>query len=267
MSTKIINILSNANYASKRTASQLIKELKNHGFKPCLGFNHNAELNITIGGDGAFLKAVHQNEFPKIPFVGINTGHLGFYQEISPEQIDRFIDDYKLGNFEVEDIKLVRADVYTKNKNFKFLALNEVVLRAQHSKMIHMNIFIDRNHVEKFSGDGVMVATPSGSTAYNFSCGGSIVYPTLNVLQMTPISPVNSTAYRSLSSSVIVPGDHVISLVNEKRYANSNLLLVDGTEYTFNGLLRVNLRLSNRFISKLVFSQDSYWDNLKDKFL
>ncbi|MDO5715469.1 MAG: NAD(+)/NADH kinase [Tissierellia bacterium] len=267
MSSKIINIITNANHASKRTASKLNKELKKHGFKPFMGFQKNAELTVTVGGDGAFIKAVHKNDFPKIPHVGINTGHLGFYQEISPEQIDKFVQDYKHGNFEVEEIKLVRGDVYTKNKTFRYHALNEVVLKAQHSKIIHMNIFIDRNHVEKFSGDGILVATPSGSTAYNFSSGGSIVYPTLDIMQMTPISPVNSVAYRSLGSSVIVPGDHTISLVIEKRYANSNLLLVDGTEYMFKDLLRVNLRLSDKFISKLVFSQDSYWDNIKDKFL
>ena len=265
--SKIINILTNANFESKKTATELHKVLTRYGYEPFNGFKKNAELSICIGGDGSFIKAIHKNDFPEMPFVGINTGHLGFYQEIKPDEIEKFVKDYNSGNYLVDDIKLIRSDIYTKNKVYKFYSVNEVVLKAAHSKTIHMNVFIDRNHVEKFSGDGILVATPSGSTAYNFSSGGAIVFPSLHVLQMTPISPVNSSAYRSLGSSVIVPGAHTISLVVEKRYKDSNLLLVDGNEYFFNNLHRVNIRLSNKTIKKLVFSNNSYWDNLKDKFL
>lgn len=267
MSRPIINILSNANFESKKTASTLHKELSNNGFEPFNGFNKNAKLTICIGGDGSFIKAVHKNDFPEMPFVGINTGHLGFYQEIKPDEIEKFVFDYKNENYKINDIKLIRSDIYTKNKTYKMYSINEVVLKAAHSKTIHMNVFIDRNHVEKFSGDGILVCTPSGSTAYNMSSGGAIIYPSIHVLQMTPISPVSSSAYRSLTKSVVVPGSHTISLVIEKRYKDSNLLLVDGSEYFFNNLHRVNVRLSNKVIKKLSFSNNSYWDNLKDKFL
>lgn len=267
MTDRIINILTNANYHSKRNASKLFSALVNYGFKPFYGFNEEAELCICVGGDGSFLKAVHKNNFPPIPFVGINTGHLGFYQEILPEDIEKFIEAYLAGNYTETAIKLLKAEVYTKNKIFIQYGINEMVLKASHSKLIHMNVFIDRNHLEKFSGDGLLISTPSGSTAYNFSSGGAIVHPSLNVLQMTPISPVNSTAYRSLASSIIVPGNHTLSLVVEKRYANFNLLLVDGVEIFYNDLQRINFMLSKRYISKLLFSENSYWDKLKDKFL
>lgn len=267
MSSKIVNILSNANFESKKTAKNLTDVLIHNGYKPFNGFNKNAELCVCVGGDGSFIKAVQKNNFPEMPFVGINTGHLGFYQEIKPSEINKFVSDYKNNNYEIQDIKVLRIDVYTKNKVYKFNAINEAVLKASHSKTIHMNIFIDRNHVEKFSGDGILVSTPTGSTAYNFSTGGSIVYPTLHVLQMTPISPVSSSAYRSIESSLIVPGGHTISLVPERRYKDSNLLLVDGYEYFFNNLHRVNVKLSNKHIKKLIFSNNSYWDNIKDKFL
>lgn len=267
MEEKIINILSNSNFESRKTTSKLMQLLTKKGFSPTTKFSNKAELTICVGGDGAFIKAVHKNNFSQIPHVGINTGHLGFFQEISPENMEKFVDDYISGNYTVEELKLVGAEVFTKNKNYILIALNEIVLKAQHSKMIHTHVFVNRNHVEKFSGDGILVSTPSGSTAYNFSSGGAIVYPTLDVLQMTPISPVNSVAYRALPSPIIVPGNHVISLVPEKRYENSNLLLVDGTEYFFNNLKKINFRMSNKSIYRLVFSKDSYWDNLKSKFL
>lgn len=267
MEERIINILSNSNFESRKTTTKLIQLLKSKGFTPTTKFSNKAELTICIGGDGAFIKAIHKNNFSQIPHVGINTGHLGFFQEISPKDMERFVDDYLNGNYTIEELKLVGAEVFTKNKNYILTALNEIVLKAQHSKMIHTHVFVNRNHVEKFSGDGILVSTPSGSTAYNFSSGGAIVYPTLDVLQMTPISPVNSAAYRALPNPIIVPGNHVISLVPEKRYANSNLILVDGTEYFFNNLKKVNFRMANKSIYRLVFSKDSYWDNLKSKFL
>lgn len=267
MEERIINILSNSNFESRKTTSKLINILKSKGFTPTTKFSTKAELTICIGGDGAFIKAIHKNNFSQIPHVGINTGHLGFFQEISPKDMEKFVDDYINGNYTVEELKLVGAEVFTKNRNFILTALNEIVLKAQHSKMIHTHVFVNRNHVEKFSGDGILVSTPAGSTAYNFSSGGAIIYPTIEALQMTPISPVNSAAYRALQSPIIVPGNHVISLVPEKRYTNSTLLLVDGNEYFFTNLKKVNFRMSNKSIYRLVFSKDSYWDNLKSKFL
>lgn len=267
MKERIINIASNTNFESRKTSSILIEKLKNKGFSPSLVFDNNAELTVCIGGDGAFLKAIHKNNFSQIPFVGINTGHLGFYQEINPEEIDEFIDSYIEGNYKIDQLQLIGAEVFTKTRSHILTGINEIVLKAQHSKIIHLNVFINRNHVEKFSGDGMLISTPSGSTAYNFSSGGSIIHPSLDVLQMTPLSPVNSVAYRSLGTSMIIPGSYVISLVPEKRYANSNLLLVDGTEYFFNNLKKVNLRLSNKSINKVAFYKESYWENLKSKFL
>ncbi|WP_036730071.1 MULTISPECIES: NAD(+)/NADH kinase [Peptoniphilus] len=267
MKEKIINIISNSNFESRKTSSILTDILKERGFFPTTFFNENAELTICVGGDGAFLKAAHKNNFSQIPFVGINTGHLGFYQEVSPENINEFVDSYINKNYSIEELKLIGAEVFTKNKNYILTALNEIVLKAQHSKMIHINVFINRNHVEKFSGDGMLVASPYGSTAYNYSCKGSIIHPSLDILQVTPIAPANSNAYRALSSSIIVPGSFVVSLVPEKRYMNSNLILIDGNEYFFSNLKKINLRLSNKSIKRLVFSEDTYWDNLKTKFL
>ncbi len=89
------------------------------------------------------------------------------------------------------------------------------------SKVVHLEIFVDGNHLENFCGDGMIISTPVGSTAYNFSSGGSIIYPSLNTLQMTPLSPISSKAYRSLPNSAIIPGDLKITIKPEYRYENS----------------------------------------------
>lgn len=264
---RIINIVSNSNFESRKVTSKLIYKLKNRGFSPTTEFSSDAELTICVGGDGAFIKAVNRTDFSPIPIIGINTGHLGFYQEVQPENLDEFLDKYVKEEYHIEELHLVGAEVFTKNRNFFLHAINEIVLKAQHSKVIHLNVFVERNHVEKFSGDGILVSTPFGSTGYNFSGGGSLVYPTMEAIQITPLAPITSSAYRSLPNSVVIPGDFITTLVPEKRYANSSLVLVDGVEYTYRNLKKINLRIADKKIYRVVLDRNNYWNNLKSKFL
>ncbi len=264
---RIINIISNYNTESRRISKILSKKLKEKGFHVPNKYSPYAELNICIGGDGAFLRAVHRNSFPSIPFVGINTGHLGFFQEILPENIDDFIEKYISGDYNVENISLVECEVCTKSNCFYLTAVNEIVVKGNRSKVTHLEIYIDGNHLERFSGDGVIISTPVGSTAYNFSCGGSIIYPSLKTLQLTPLSPISSKAYRSLLNSAIIPGNMIISIKPELKYENSILIVNDGVELKYSDIETINLRLSDKIIKKLNFDKNMYWNNLKSKFL
>ena len=264
---RIINIITNKNYQSRKTAAILSDKLRSKGFTITEKYNNNAELNICIGGDGAFLRAVHRNKFPKIPFVGINTGHLGFFQEVSPEEIDEFIELYMKKDYHLEEILLVSAEISTKDKSFSLTGVNEIAIKGVKSKVVHLKVYIDDNHLQQFSGDGIIISTPVGSTAYNFSSGGSIIYPSLRTLQITPLSPISSEAYRSLPNSAVIPGDIVISIKPEFRYENSILLINDGMEFKYDNIVNINLKLSDKTINRLVFDKNMYWNNLKSKFL
>ena len=265
--SKIINLISNRNFESKITSEKLTERLTKEGYTVFDKYNSEAELNICVGGDGAFLRAVHRNRFPDIPFIGINTGHLGFFQEILPENIDEFVDNYITGDYFVEEMSLVDAEIHTTSKTFYLTGVNEIVIKGIKSKVIHLEINIDGNHLERFSGDGIMVSTPSGSTAYNFSSGGSIIYPSLNTLQITPLSPISSKVYRSLPNSAVIPGDLVISIKPEYRYTNSTLLVNDGMEFKYDNINTIDLQISDKKIYKLNFNKDMYWNNLRSKFL
>ncbi|MDO5714194.1 MAG: NAD(+)/NADH kinase [Tissierellia bacterium] len=264
---RYVNIISNSNFESRKVTGKLIKLLKQNGFTPTTDFREDGELTICIGGDGAFIKAVNRTGFSPIPIIGINTGHLGFYQEIRPVNLNDFIKKYLEGNYFTEKLHLVGAEVFTKSRNFILHAINEIVLKSQHSKVIHLNVFVERNHLEKFSGDGILVSTPSGSTGYNFSSGGSIVYPTMEAIQITPLAPITSSAYRSLPNSMVIPGEFITTLVPEKRYTNSSLFVVDGMEYTYRNVKKVNFRIADKKINRIVLDRDNYWNNLKSKFL
>lgn len=264
---RIINIISNNNTESKETSNLLKEKLKKRGFVIPTEYDERAELNICVGGDGAFLSAVHRYHFTNIPFVGVNTGHLGFFQEILPDNIDEFVDKYIKGDYVTEEIFLVKADICTQKDCFQLIGVNEIVIKGIRSKVVHLEIFIDGNHLENFCGDGIIVSTPAGSTAYNFSSGGSIVYPSLRTLQITPLSPISSRAYRSLPNSTIVPGDITISIKPEYRYENSILIVVDGFEIKYDNITNINFSMPDKTIRKLNFDKNMYWNNLKSKFL
>lgn len=264
---RIINIISNKNLESKKTSLELADKLTNRGFIVKDKYDSNAELNICVGGDGSFLRAVHKNRFPKIPFVGINTGHLGFFQEISPGKIDDFINKYINEEYIVDEILLVSAEVCTKDKCYYLAGVNEIVVKGSRSKVIHLDVSIDGNYLENYSGDGIIISTPSGSTAYNYSVGGSIIYPTLNTLQIAPLAPISSKAYRSLPNSVVVPGDSIVNLKLENRYTNSTLIVNDGVEFKYDNIDHINFQISDKKIYKLIFNKDMYWSNLRSKFL
>ncbi|WP_200773744.1 NAD(+)/NADH kinase [Tepidimicrobium xylanilyticum] len=264
---RIINVIYNYNSHSKQTYNILVDKLKKKGFVIPKKYDDKAELNICIGGDGAFLRAVHKYQFPSIPFIGINTGHLGFFQEILPENIDEFIEKYMNKDYVIEEIYLVKSNICTQNNCFELYGVNEIVIKGIQSKVVHLEIYIDGNHLEKFCGDGVIISTPVGSTAYNFSSGGSIIYPSLKTLQITPLSPISSRAYRSLSNSTVVPGEIPITVRPEYRYENSILIVVDGFEIKYDNITEITFTVPPKTISRLNFDKNMYWNNLKSKFL
>ncbi|HVI41345.1 MAG TPA: hypothetical protein VM577_11860, partial [Anaerovoracaceae bacterium] len=139
--------------------------------------------------------------------------------------------------------------------------------KGEMSRAIHLNISIGDSFIERFSGDGILVSTPAGSTAYNYSLGGSIVDPRLNLLQVTPIAPMNTTAYRSFTSSVILPPDLSIR-VNPEYSGDQGLLIVpDGLEYLHEGVEEIYMEFSESIVKLLRFENYDFWNKVKSKFL
>ncbi|KNF09509.1 NAD kinase NadK [Gottschalkia purinilytica] len=263
----IINIIHNNDSRSKETYETLESKLKSKGFFVSETFDESAMLNICIGGDGAFLRAVHKYNFPDTPFIGVNTGHLGFFQEVSPDNLDSFVNNLYEEKYKIEEFKLIEAIICTRNSCIVLRGINEIALKGIESQVIHLNISIDNEHFEKVSGDGIIVSTPIGSTAYNFSCGGSIINPSLKTLQLTPIAPINSKAYRSLQSSLIIPSDSYIKVTPEYRDESSILIIVDGKQFQYDNIIEINFQYSNKVLRKLTINEKTFWSNVRDKFL
>ena len=164
------------------------------------------DLGIAIGGDGSFLRMVKANNFNSdIYYVGVNAGTLGFLQEIKIDEIDDLIMELETGRFKVEDIGIQETDISCGKDKFSYYSLNEIVLRDVDLGIVRFDVNVSGNLLEHYIGDGMLIATSTGSTAHNLSYGGSIVYNTFSSLQITPIGPINSKVYSSLINSVILP--------------------------------------------------------------
>ena len=252
---------------SIETKNILVEKLLNYDFEVSEKIEENTELIISIGGDGSFLQTVHKFDFVDIPVIAINTGHLGFFAELSPDKIDTFINAYKNKEYFIQEAETIEANICTEDENIKLDAINEIVIKNIQSRTVHLDLQVDGIKIEHFSGDGMLISTPMGSTAYNYSAGGSIVDPNLNLLQLTPIAPMNTNAYRSFTSSIILPTTSVISISPEFDFENTILIVADGTQYKFTKIEEVKIYKSHKKVKLLRLNGYEFWNRVSEKFL
>lgn len=159
-----------------------------------------------LGGDGTILSAVHDYVRQGVPFVGINCGHLGFMSEIGVKDIPKFLEHLEAGTL-YRDERMMLELRLPGAKPKKILALNDfVITRTHRTKTAHMDLFINGPQAEHYDGDGLIMATPTGSTAYSLSAGGPIVAPNVRCILITPLCP-HSLYARSI---VAAPEDEVV---------------------------------------------------------
>ena len=264
---RTITINSNSLDISLKTREILTDKLINAGFYVTYDFDINSELIISIGGDGSFLKTVHDFNYPEIPILGINTGHLGFFTDVYPDFIDEFIDDYINNNFILQDISLIQTTVCSKGSCIDMYAVNDVVIKGDKSRTIHLELSVNNKDIQNFSGDGLLISTPTGSTAYNYAAGGSIVDPSLKLMQLTPLHPINTNAYRCFTSSIIFPHDAVIGILPEYRFENALLVVVDGVEHRLESITNISITTSDVNIKLVRLVNYEFWSRVADKFL
>ena len=171
------------------------------GYSNCVPevFNSPIEFAIVLGGDGTVLSAARQTAPVNIPILTINTGHLGFLAEAYLANLEDAIDKLIEGDWEIEERKsLIISVMRNDQRRWESLCLNEMALhREPLTSMCHFEISIGRHAPVDISADGVILSTPTGSTAYSLSAGGPVITPDCPVVQLTPIAP-HSLASRAL---------------------------------------------------------------------
>ena len=180
-------------FIERETAEHIGRQVDLSRWVTC-GFNDigaHADLAIVIGGDGTMLNAARRLSRYRVPLVGVNQGRLGFMTDIGRDDMLTCMDDLLDGRFAAENRMLLDADVIRQGKEIASnLALNDVVVdKGAIGRMIEFELFIDGEFIYNLRSDGLIVSTPTGSTAYSLSSGGPILHPTLTGIALVPLCP------------------------------------------------------------------------------
>lgn len=260
---KTFKLFSNDNDKSKKTENIVRSVLLENGFIE----NDNFDLGIAIGGDGSFLRMVKKTNFnSNTHYIGINSGTLGFMQEVNIKDIDKFVYELKNNKYKVENIGIQEITIDQGNSSSRFYSLNEIVIRDKDLKVVKLKINIDDDLLENFMGDGVLIASSHGSTAHNLSYGGSIVYNTFTSLQITPMGPINSKVYSSLVNSVIIPDKLKITLIPEDNHKDL-IITIDGENNYYNNVDSIDTKIEDKKIKCLRLSHYNFPQKINEKFL
>ncbi len=143
---------------------------------------------IVLGGDGTILRAAHIPHVENVPILGVNLGHLGYLTEVALDELYSALNNLLLGNYEIEERMMLRVEVYRHGEmKMQSFALNDLVIKHP-MQMIQIDAYIDGEYFVTYNGDGLIIATPTGSTAYSLSEGGPIVAPNMDAFILTPIA-------------------------------------------------------------------------------
>ena len=149
-----------------------------------------------------------------IKFVGLNAGTLGFFLDYNTSEIDSLLNDIKNENFDVINYPLVEASVTSKKTEKTIYAVNEIRIESPYHSLV-CDVNVNDRKLESYSGNGLIVCTSLGSSAYNKSLGGALIQHDLPLLELTEVASIQSSVYRSLASSLIVDGTNVISFAGQ----------------------------------------------------
>jgi NAD+ kinase len=183
-----------------------------------------ADLIVAVGGDGTMLHAARMAAMADVPVLGINRGRLGFLADVGPEQMIQSVDDALEGRCRAEQRMLLAARVTAGGEPIAALALNDVVVaKRETGRMVDVRTWVNGTYVNTHVGDGLIVATPTGSTAYALSCSGPIVHPSLDAVVLVPVCP------HTLSDRpIVVPADSVVEIELADRFESRAQVVCDG---------------------------------------
>ncbi|MDR1380060.1 MAG: NAD kinase [Tannerella sp.] len=220
------------------------------------------DIALSVGGDGAFLRTALEVNKRNIPILGINTGHLGFLADVGSGQIDETLDELFRGDYKIEERSLLR--MYTEERAFSGFnyALNEVaILKRDTSSMITVHTFLNDDYLTSYVADGLVVATPTGSTAYSMSVNGPILLPQSRNFILSPVAP-HSLNVRP----VVIPDDYIITLKVESR-TNSFLASLDGRSEDFQAGMSLKISRAG-FVTRVIkrFNQ-TFYQTLREKLM
>jgi NAD+ kinase len=218
------------------------------------------DFALSVGGDGTFLTTASLVGHLDIPILGINCGHLGYLAEVQTDTLDAVLAQLITNNYTIEQRRMLEVTCQQGGKIVSPYALNEVaILKSGLSSMITMDVSLNGEFLHKYKADGLLVATPTGSTAYNLSVGGPLLEPHVNAIILTPVA-THSLNIRPL----VVLDDSKIDVKISSRNGNY-LLSVDGRSQVLNQDIQLHIERSQRTIKLVRINGQTFMQSLKEK--
>lgn len=223
--------------------------------------NEKPDVVLFVGGDGTFLRAVHQyiSMLDTVKFVGLNKGHLGFFSGYLEPELHQLLNDLKEGKNHVETHRLLKASYANK----EIYAVNEIRIESPFQTLIS-DVVVNGNKLETFRGNGLVVSSSLGSSAYNKSLSGAIVSPKLEVMELTEIAGINNRFYHSLHSSLVLD-DHseiVLKPKTQNIIIGYDELISEDKDFEV-----IKFSLSNKKVSLLYKEEFNYITHLSEAFI
>ena len=221
-----------------------------------------ADLIISLGGDGTLLNIAPLVERPEVPILGVNLGALGFITEVAVDELEPVLSKTLSGDYEVEKRMTLEVRVLGKNgRAHKFRVLNDVVIaKGARSRIIDLETYVGKDYLCTYRADGLIISTPTGSTAYSLAAAGPILEPTLGAIVLAPICPHTLT-----HRPIVVPSNAVIR-VTLRSFGDTVILIPDGQPgIRLNNGDRVEARDYGLPVSLIKLPSRSYYEILREK--
>lgn len=254
---KNIKIVKKENIDENNMLLDFYKYINENGIKEVNDTKY-ADLILSLGGDGTLLLAAKEALIKNVPIIAVNMGTLGYLAEINPSEIKEIIEKYKKDEHIIDE----RNFLEVKYKGKKYYGLNEMVIikGGSMSKLIEVEVFANDVFVNKYRLDGIIVGTPTGSTAYSLSAGGSIVNPNLKAMTITPICPQSLNA-----RPIVINGNEKLKF---RAYSRDNdiHMSIDGNDcFYVDSNDEINVTLSNKKIKIVRSGNKDYYSILREK--
>ncbi|MFO7246632.1 MAG: NAD(+)/NADH kinase [Thermaerobacter sp.] len=218
------------------------------------------DLVISLGGDGTFLDALRRYRAVDPVFCGINAGRLGFLQEADSDNLVAAVDRIVQGRYTISRLPLLHVEPFDTE------AFNDVVVERSDTRTLRLVLHVDGQELGPVVADGILVATPSGSTAYAVAAGGAVVHPDSDVMQVVTINAHPSRLTLTPAFPLVLPGDSVVEIGIEGNPRRLPRLVVDGVETPLETGITVRVRKSPRSVRVLRLGLGGYWERLRAKF-
>ncbi len=225
---------------------------------------NSVDIIIVFGGDGTLLETASFASNHAIPVLGINLGSLGFLSEVEKNEVYESLDMLLDGKYEVEDRMMLNAKLITDKKTLEFDVLNDFVLsRSSHGGLVDLKLYMLDEPIDDFRADGIIFATPTGSTAYSLSAGGPLLDPSLDALLITPVCP-----HKIYSRAIVTSLDKDITVLANEKCNQDTMLIGDGKPLAPFKLDDKLIITKSKLTTKLIrFKRHAFYNTLKNKLM